>query len=69
MTQHDFAELISDERFSPFIVTTHGGFVIAIGERERKHIVAGRNLFVTLDSTDGLIHIPYKSIATIHEPK
>lgn len=69
MTQKDFAELISEERFHPFIVTTHGGFILAIGERERRHLLVGRNMFVTLDSTDGLIHIPYKSISTIHEPE
>jgi hypothetical protein len=69
MTQQDFAELISPERFSPFIITTHSGFILAIGEHERNHMVVGRNMFVTLDDIDGLIHIPYKSIATIHEPK
>ena len=69
MNQADFAELLSEERFSPFTITTFDGFAVAIGLEERKHILVGARMLALLDSQGGLIHIPYRSIAHIQEAK
>ncbi len=69
MTQTDLQELLSESRFSPFVITMTDGFAVAIHENARKHMIAGRNLAVVMDSEGNLIHIPYRSISHITEPK
>lgn len=69
MDQTEFAELLADNRFSPFIVTTADGYSLAIGYKERKHMVVGKRMFVTLDVQGDIVHIPYQAIAHIQEPK
>ena len=67
MNQEDINELLTEEHFTPFVITTHSGFVIAIGPEQRRHLLVGARTLVTMDSAGNLIHIPYKSIATIVE--
>jgi hypothetical protein len=67
MNQSDFSELLAEERFSPFVLTTFGGFSLAIGPEQRRHILIGRNMMVTLNAEGDIIHIPYRSIAHIQE--
>jgi hypothetical protein len=69
MNQEDINELLSEEDFTPFVITTHSGFIVAIGPEQRKHVLAGARTLVTMDPVGNLIHIPYKSIATIIEIK
>lgn len=68
MNQSDMSELLAEARFSPFILTMTDGFSLAIGPEERKHMVVGKNMIVTLDRQGDIIHIPYRSIAHIQEP-
>jgi hypothetical protein len=67
MNKQDLAELLAEGRFSPFVITTHDGFALAIGPEQRQHLVIGNRMMVTLDSEGNLIHIPYSSIAHIQE--
>ncbi len=69
MNQTDLAELLTDDRFSPFVITTVDGFSLAIGPQERNHILVGARMLITLDAEGNAIHIPYRSIAHIQEPK
>jgi hypothetical protein len=69
MNQTDFAELLTDDRFTPFVITTVDGFSLAIGLEERKHVLVGARMLITLDTEGNAIHIPYRSIAHIQEPK
>lgn len=69
MNQAEFSELVAEGRFSPFIITLMDGFSIAIGSEERGHLLVGRNMIVLLDRIGDIIHIPYRSIAHIQEPK
>ena len=69
MNQADMTELLSDARFNPFVVTLSDGYSIAIGPEERKHMVIGKRMFVTLDAEGDIVHVPYRSIAHIQEPK
>jgi hypothetical protein len=69
MNQKDLNELLTDERFSPFVITTFDGFAIAIGQEERKHLLAAARMVVIMDAVGDLIHIPYRSIAHIQEAK
>jgi hypothetical protein len=39
MNQTDLNELLAEERFSPFVLTTFDGFSLAIGPEERKHML------------------------------
>jgi hypothetical protein len=68
MNQTDLKELLAEGRFSPFILTTFDGFSLAIGEQERKHMLVGARMLITLDADGNAIHIPYRSIAHIQEP-
>lgn len=61
------AELVTEERFQPFVITTHDGFSLAIGPREREHLLVAARMLVTLDAEGNVIHIPYHSIAHIRE--
>jgi len=69
MNQTDFTELLDQERFSPFVITTHDGFSIAIGSDQRNHILVGARMVALLDSAGGIVHIPYRSISHIQELK
>jgi hypothetical protein len=68
MNQDDFTELLSEARFTPFVITMTDGFSLAIGPEERKHVLVGKRLLVTMDSNGSFIHIPYRSIAHLQEP-
>jgi hypothetical protein len=68
MNRIDFEELLAPARFSPFVLTTHDGFSIAIGPEQREHILVAARMLVIMDSAGDLVHIPYASIAHIHEP-
>jgi hypothetical protein len=35
MNRTDFEELLAEERFTPFVITTHDGLSIAIGPEEQ----------------------------------
>ena len=67
MDQADLTELLAEHRFSPFVVTTHDGYALGIGPEQRRHIVVGKRMFVTIDAQGDIVHIPYQSIAHIHE--
>ena len=69
MNREDLAELVTEGRFSPFVITTFDGFSLAIGPEERKHLLVGARMLITLDKEGNAIHIPYRSIAHIQEPK
>jgi hypothetical protein len=68
MNQDDLTELLSEAHFSPFIITMTDGFSFAVGPEERKHMLVGKRLLVTMDSEGNFIHLPYRSIARIQEP-
>jgi hypothetical protein len=68
MNRSDLLELLSEERFSPFVITTHDGFSIAIGAEERRHMLVAARMVVIMDGEGNLIHIPYTSIAHLREP-
>jgi hypothetical protein len=63
MNQADFAELVAEGRFAPFIIVTNDGFALAIGPEERKHLIVGKRMLVTLDAQGDIVHIPCHSIA------
>jgi hypothetical protein len=69
MNQTDLNELLAEERFSPFVLTTFDGFSLAIGPEERKHMLVGARMLITLDAEGNAIHIPYRSIAHIQEAR
>jgi len=69
MNQTDFVELLDEARFSPFILTMVDGFSLAIGFEERKHMLIGARMLVTLDAEGNAIHLPYRSVAHVQEPK
>jgi hypothetical protein len=69
MNQEEMAELVAENRFSPFVIVMTDGYALAIGPEERKHLVVGRTMLVTLDQLGDIVHIPYRSIAHINEPK
>lgn len=69
MNRIEFEDLIDEERFTPFVISTKGGFVLAIGPYERKHILAGASTLVTMDYDGNLIHVPYHAIDHIDQPK
>jgi hypothetical protein len=69
MNQTDFAELVAESRFNPFVITITDGFSLAIGPEERKHLLVGARMIVTMDAQGNIIHIPYRSIAHIQEAK
>lgn len=69
MTREELTELVMEGRFSPFVITTHDGFAMAIGPEQRQHLIIGKRMLVTLDAQGDIIHIPYQSIAHIQEPK
>ena len=47
--KQDLEELLAEGRFSPFVVTTHDGFAIAVGEEARRHILLGARMVVIMD--------------------
>ena len=67
MNSTDFNELLNEERFTPFVITTHDGFSVAIGHEQRRHILVGKRVVALLDAAGGIIHIPYRSIAHVQE--
>ena len=69
MNQNDLAELLAEERFSPFVITTFDGFSVSVGPEERKHLLPAARMVVIMDSEGNLIHIPYRSIAHIQEAR
>ena len=52
MNQTDLNELLAEERFSPFVLTTFDGFSLAIGSEERKHMLVGARMLITLDAEE-----------------
>lgn len=68
MNRTDLAELLEEGRFSPFVLTTFDGFSLAVGPEERKHMLVGARMLITLDAEGNAIHIPYASIAHLREP-
>jgi hypothetical protein len=67
--QTDLNELLAEERFSPFVLRTFDGFSLAIGPEERKHMLVGARMLITLGAEGNAIHIPYRSIAHIQEAR
>lgn len=60
MSRADLEELLTRER--PFVITTFDGFSLAIGLQERKHLLAGARMLVTLDAEGNVIHIPFQTV-------
>ena len=60
-------ELLSEQRFSRFVVTTHDGFAIAV-TNPRKTLL-GSLMMVLMDEKGMFFHIPYTSIAHLSEPQ
>jgi hypothetical protein len=67
--KQDLEELLADGRFSPFVISTHDGFSLAIAPEERRHILLGARMLVMMDSAGSFYHIPYSSISHIEEGK
>ena len=44
----DLNDLLDEERFTPFSITTRSGFSMAIGPEQRKHMVIGARMLVTM---------------------
>ena len=67
--KQDLEELLADGRFSPFVISTHDGFSLAIGPEERRQILLGARMLVVMDAAGSFYHIPYSSISHIEEGK
>ena len=67
MTKSDLEQLISPERFSPFLIATVGGYSIAIDEETSANMLLGRNVVVIMDKNGDFVHLPYRSIDHIEE--
>jgi glucosamine 6-phosphate synthetase-like amidotransferase/phosphosugar isomerase protein len=65
MNKKDFQELITAQRFSPFVITTLDGAAFLISEAG--HMLVAARMLVIMDSEGNLVHIPYRSIAHIRE--
>ena len=64
--KEELEELLSPERFSPFIVTSNDGFSIAIPSPKRA--LVGRRMLVVSDKEGNLYHFPFTGIAHLSEP-
>jgi len=69
MNQTDLLDLLDETRFSPFIITMIDGFSLAVGPEERRHMLVAARMLITLDGEGNAIHMPYRSIAHVQEPK
>jgi hypothetical protein len=67
MEKTDLSELLHEDPFSPFVITTLDGSSFAIGPEEQKNIQLGDEMLVTLDAEGNVIQIPYRSISRIQE--
>jgi hypothetical protein len=67
MSREDLNDLLDEGRFSPFSITTHSGFSMAIGPTQRKHMVLGARMLVTMYGNGEIVHIPYNAIDHIGE--
>jgi hypothetical protein len=67
MDKTEFDDLIDEERFTPFIITTKNNFILAIGPEERRHTLAGASTLVVMDAEGHFIHIPYHAIDRINQ--
>jgi hypothetical protein len=67
--KQELEELLTEGRFSPFVITTHDGFAIAAGEEARRHILLGARMVVIMDQYGNFSHIPYTAISHIDEVK
>ena len=67
MDQAEFKDLIDEERFMPFMITTKNGFTVAIGPAQRAHILLGRLTLITMDGEGNFIHVPYHAIDRINQ--
>ena len=65
MTRAEFKDLINEERFTPFMITTKQGFSVAVGERQ--HVLAGTSTLVIMDSEGHFIHVPYHAIDRVYQ--
>ena len=64
--KEELEELLSAERFSPFVVTSNDGFSIAISTPKRA--LVGRRMLVVSDEQGNLYHFPFTGIAHLSEP-
>jgi len=62
----DLEELLSAERFSPFVVTSNDGFSIAVDTPKR--CLVGARMLIVSDSEGNFYHFPFTGIAHISEP-
>jgi hypothetical protein len=62
MKREDLIDLLDEGRFVPFLITTKSGFSMAIGSEQRKHMVIGARMLVTMYSNGEIVHIPYAAI-------
>ena len=64
--RQDLEELLSAERFSPFVITSNDGFSIAV--ESPKRCLLGARMLVVSDKDGNLYHFPFTGIAHISEP-
>lgn len=64
--KEDLDELLSAERFSPFVVTSNDGFAISVSSPKRA--LVGRRMLVVTDEVGNLYHFPFTGIAHLSEP-
>ena len=67
MNKEDLNDLLDEGRFTPFSITTRSGFSMAIGPEQRKHMVIGARMLVTMYDNGEIVHIPYSAIDHIGE--
>ena len=63
----DLEELLSADRFSPFVVTSNDGFSIAVDSPRR--CLVGARMLVVSDQEGNFYHFPFTGIAQLSEPK
>jgi hypothetical protein len=67
MEKSDLSELLKEDPFSPFVITTFDGFSFAIGPEEHNKIHLEAEALRTLDADGNVIRVLYRSIARIEE--
>jgi hypothetical protein len=61
----ELEELLTDERFSPFVVTSNDGFAIVVTSPKRA--LVGQRMLVVSDDEGNLYHFPFTGIVHISE--
>jgi hypothetical protein len=67
MDRTEFSDLIDEERFAPFVITTKNSFILVIGPEERRHTLAGASTLVVMDAEGRFTHLRYDAIDRINQ--